>query len=147
MRDTIDMAREAGIELDLIDEDEGQIWYITTEGIKAFEALVRADERALAAPVQEPVAWGCNRYIEDDNGFQIGTDEPELAWGKYAPDDNGWWPLYTTPPAQPAPVQEPVAWVCYGAPGKRDIDFEEADIDGLPIGTLLYTTPPAGEKK
>ena len=39
------MAREAGIELDLIDEDEGQIWYITTEGMKAFEALVRADER------------------------------------------------------------------------------------------------------
>jgi hypothetical protein len=43
----------------------------------------------------------------------------------------------------PLPVQEPVAWVCYGAPGKRDIDFEEADINGLPIGTLLYTTPPA----
>jgi hypothetical protein len=49
----------------------------------------------------------------------------------------------TPPAAQPAPVQEPVAWVCYGAPGKRDIDFEEADINGLPIGTLLYTTPPA----
>ena len=49
---------------------------------------------------QEPVAWGCNRYIEDDKGFQIGTDDPELAWGKYAPDDNGWWPLYTSPPAQ-----------------------------------------------
>ena len=48
MRDAIDMAREAGIELDLIDEDEGQIWYITTEGMKAFEALVRADERDLA---------------------------------------------------------------------------------------------------
>ena len=46
----------------------------------------------------EPVAWGCNRYIEDDNGFQIGTDDPELAWGRFAPDDNGWWPLYTTPP-------------------------------------------------
>jgi hypothetical protein len=45
MRDTIDMARAAGIELDLIDENEGQIWYITTEGMKAFEALVRADER------------------------------------------------------------------------------------------------------
>jgi hypothetical protein len=40
------------------------------------------------------------------------------------------------------PDQEPVAWVCYGAPGKRDIDFEEADINGLPIGTFLYTTPP-----
>ena len=42
----------------------------------------------------------------------------------------------------PLPVQEPVAWVCYGAPGKRDIDFEEADINGLPIGTSLYTAPP-----
>ena len=40
------------------------------------------------------------------------------------------------------PEQEPVAWVCYGAPGKRDIDFEEADINGLPIGTSLYATPP-----
>ncbi len=45
MRDTIDMARESGIELDLINEDEGQIWYITTGTLKAFEALVRADER------------------------------------------------------------------------------------------------------
>jgi hypothetical protein len=43
MRDTIDMARESGIELDLINEDEGQIWYITTGTLKAFEALVRAD--------------------------------------------------------------------------------------------------------
>jgi len=40
------------------------------------------------------------------------------------------------------PQQEPVAWICYGAPGKRDIDFEEADINGLPIGTSLYTSPP-----
>ena len=55
-------------------------------------------------------------------------------------------PLYTTPPAQPAPVQEPVAWVCYGEPGKRDIDFEEADINKLPIGTQLYTTPPAAQR-
>ena len=59
---------------------------------------ITAIKEALAQPEQEPVAWGCNRYIEDDNGFQIGTDEPELAWGKFAPDDNGWWPLYTTPP-------------------------------------------------
>jgi hypothetical protein len=44
---------------------------------------------------------------------------------------------------QQCAVQEPVAWVCYGAPGKRDIDFEEADINKLPIGTQLYTTPPA----
>jgi hypothetical protein len=45
------------------------------------------------------------------------------------------------------PAQEPVAWVCFGEPGKRDIDFEEADINGLPIGTLLYTAPPATQPK
>jgi hypothetical protein len=43
------------------------------------------------------------------------------------------------------PEQEPVARVCYGAPEKRDIDFEESDIDGLPIGTHLYITPPAAQ--
>ncbi len=46
-----------------------------------------------------------------------------------------------------AEKQEPVAWVCFGAPGKRDIDFEEADINGLPIGTLLYTTPIAAQRQ
>jgi hypothetical protein len=53
MRDTIDMALEAGI-----DEwwNNGGDWRETfNEHLKAFEALVRADERA--APVQEPVAW------------------------------------------------------------------------------------------
>jgi hypothetical protein len=43
------MARKAGIELDLIDKDEGQILYITIEGMKAFEALARADEREVCA--------------------------------------------------------------------------------------------------
>jgi hypothetical protein len=57
MDKTIDMAREAGIDLDLIDEDEGQIWYITTEGMKAFEALVRADEREACAKVCEERGW------------------------------------------------------------------------------------------
>jgi hypothetical protein len=42
---------------------------------------------------------------------------------------------------------EPVAWVCYGEPGKRDIDFEEADINKLPIGTQLYTTPSAAKRQ
>jgi hypothetical protein len=62
MRDTIDMAREAGIELDLIDEDEGQIWYITTEGLKAFADLVRADERKRIEQ-----AWDKLYGWEDDN--------------------------------------------------------------------------------
>ena len=52
-----------------------------------------------------------------------------------------------TSKCQQCAVQEPVAWVCYGAPGKRDIDFEEADINKLPIGTQLYTTPPAAKRE
>jgi hypothetical protein len=62
---------------------------------------VKALEEALAAPVQEPVAW---------------VREHELP---LAPGDAFSWvetfvhktPLYTNPPAQPAPLQEPVAFV------------------------------------
>jgi flagellar biosynthesis/type III secretory pathway protein FliH len=61
MRDTIDMAREAGFETRL---RKGKILGVDrdgdyTEELKTFEALVRADERGLAAPAQpeqEPVA-------------------------------------------------------------------------------------------
>ena len=57
----------------------------------------------------EPVAWSRASFIEDDDGRSIGTDDPELAWGKEPPDEFGWWPLYTTP--QPKQEQdEPVAW-------------------------------------
>ena len=45
----------------------------------------------------EPVAWSRASFIEDDDGRSIGTDDPELAWGKEPPDEFGWWPLYTTP--------------------------------------------------
>jgi hypothetical protein len=49
MDKTIDMAREAGIKYDL----DG-VW-CDVDQLKAFEALIRANERA--APVQE-VSWG-----------------------------------------------------------------------------------------
>ncbi|CAB4123444.1 hypothetical protein UFOVP43_25 [uncultured Caudovirales phage] len=41
------------------------------------------------------------------------------------------------------PQQEPVAWVCYGfSDGEmHDIDFEQKDVDALPVGTMLYTFP------
>jgi len=67
---------------------------------------ITAIKQARSAPVQEPVAWSRASFIEDDDGRQIGTDEPEISWGKEPPDKFGWSPLYTTPPAQPAPVQE-----------------------------------------
>lgn len=45
MKTVIEMAREAGIEWDLFDEDEGQVWYITQAGLERFAELVRTDER------------------------------------------------------------------------------------------------------
>lgn len=53
----IKLAREAGIEFDLIDEDEGPIWYITAEGLTRFAALVAAAEReAIAAMIEDAPA-------------------------------------------------------------------------------------------
>jgi hypothetical protein len=42
------------------------------------------------------------------------------------------------------PVQEPVAWVCEGSSSdeKHAIDYWQDDVDDIPIGTQLYTTPP-----
>ena len=43
---------------------------------------------------------------------------------------------------QPAQQQEPVAWVCYGATvNHHDIDFDQNEIDAIPLGTMLYTSP------
>jgi len=41
--------------------------------------------------------------------------------------------------------QEPVAWVCEGSSfdEKHGIDYWPGDVDDLPIGTPLYTPPPA----
>lgn len=85
------------------------------------------DELYKAQQEQEPVAWGCNRYIENDNGFQIGTDEPELAWGKYAPDDNGWWPLYASPPQRQPLTDEEIddIWAGCSNPQQDFIDMHE----------------------
>jgi hypothetical protein len=60
MRDTIDMAREAGLEI-TVDPTETP-WRTFVEGwedqLKAFDALVRADERDVCAKVCEAVAMG-----------------------------------------------------------------------------------------
>ena len=35
-----------------------------------------------------------------------------------------------------------MAWVCYGALYKHDIDFDEDMVNAVPVGSLLYTSPP-----
>ena len=56
--------------------------------------------------------------------------------------DNMTCGLVREKPAQPE--QEPVAWVCYGSSDSEmhDVDFEQIDVDALPVGTMLYATPP-----
>jgi len=69
MRDTIDMAREAGIdaEKDTLCRYEG--WF---EPLKAFEALVRADERDACARVCEDLAEAYEG--EEEGARQDGAD-------------------------------------------------------------------------
>ena len=48
-----------------------------------------------------------------------------------------------------AEKQEPVAWICnhYEAGMKNDVDYWQNDIDALPVGTPLYTTPHAAQRQ
>jgi hypothetical protein len=70
--DIIRMAREADIEFDLIDEDEGQICYVTSEGLERFAALVEeaATEAANArANARANTSWSlmCKKMVAFEN--------------------------------------------------------------------------------
>ena len=67
----------------------------TYEALDLGDKAITAIKQALAAPVQEPVAW------------MRTTDITELTDSE--PEEDGYTPLYTTLPAQPAPV--PVEWM------------------------------------
>jgi hypothetical protein len=61
MRDTIDMAREAGL---FVARENPRYYGASLDSLKAFEALVRADEREACAKVcEELLMWN-----EDDPG-------------------------------------------------------------------------------
>ena len=170
MRDTIDMAREAGIEFQrnvglLGRENISTTGSQSLEKIERLVALVRADEReqALAAPVQEfvcstglchyktqtaPVREPLTVKLKDDwrtddfgNPIIYDTNEVDEVTGALTGDEgeedaltvlnnmvryvSNVWPgktamqvlieceeaMLTTPPAQPTPMQEPVAWM------------------------------------
>jgi hypothetical protein len=103
MKTTIDMAREVygahewkGAPLDRLEQ---------------LVALVRADERALAAPVQEPVAYNKTEM----NGFIQDLYDKKMQEGKHGHYETMFHCVHqaiakVTPPVQPAPVQ-PVAWM------------------------------------
>ena len=99
MRDTIDMAREAGIEFQHITGIFGKETISTMgsqrlERIEQLVALVRADERALTSPVA---------VIGSD--FQLLYCREDWAKGLKVGDTLC---LCASPAAQPATVQEPI---------------------------------------
>ena len=70
MRDTIDIAREAGIdaEKDTLCRYEGWL-----EPLKAFEALVRADQREIDAKVCADLAPDMSRTANDASIWDVAT--------------------------------------------------------------------------
>jgi len=54
MRDTIDMAREAGL---YVARENPPYYGTSMDSLKAFEALVRADEREACAKVCDELHW------------------------------------------------------------------------------------------
>jgi hypothetical protein len=164
MRDTIDMAREAGF---FPEED------FEHERLELFEAIVRADERALAAPVQEPVeSWeDLHNALQRIDTAAVGlpTFEIRHEGGLDAVVQNIVDAIValhegaTPPAAQPAPVQEPVAYQQRTRPNWKDetcwtpwedCSKSEAEDcwnrpqihDWLYEARALYTTPPAAQR-
>jgi hypothetical protein len=94
MRDTIEMAREA----DLIDDSYASDWYVYQ--LKAFEALVRADEReALQAEVLEQCRInGMSAEREDALRAELTRLKASIALDKMADNARELGLDYETPP-------------------------------------------------
>jgi hypothetical protein len=140
MKTTIDMARESGLLTHIPFRSDTEV----SVALKAFEALVRADERARAAPVQEPVAWMYPDDYERMTNSETFCTVYSVEVGS-ATRGESTVALYTTPPAQPAQPaqQEPVARLVW----RDGVGFMLHLVDEgrkLPEGNYdLYTSPPA----
>jgi hypothetical protein len=91
MRDVIEMAREANLYADANWAlwPTGNRWKEVRD--ERFAELVRADERALAAPVQEPVAWA----IYQQGRLQSFWLDKGDAYDFEFTTEHQWQPLYT----------------------------------------------------
>lgn len=138
MKTVIEMAREAGLITNSFGDVHGDIYHL-----ERFAAQVREDVLANEREKQqEPVAWMKNQFITDDAGFNIGTDDPEVHFGKDCPEDSGWWPVY----AETISTQKPVVFRYKEYPldtrsSWHYVTKRKAIPDGFPFQEL-YTTPP-----
>ena len=96
-----------------------------------MDKAITAIKQARSAPVQEPVAWTNWRELAGARHYR--TPGWEMYADKRNPDDVA---LYITPPAQPALMQEPVAFNAGVPPLYPEMK------DGETI-SVEYTTPPA----
>jgi len=87
-----------------VQDSHFESWLIQNEGIcDAIDALKELDEKALALPAQEPVAWMRPSEEECDSAFRDHSTVMACKGNPWT----GWVPLYTAPTAA-QPAQEVV---------------------------------------
>jgi hypothetical protein len=103
--------------------------------------------KAQPAPVQEPVAqaWaeGYRAGIDDERTSEANIGIAGMGM-KVEPARNN--PYHTTPPAQPAPVQEP-ALVTAARKVMEEFGTSSDGLQELYQALELYTTPPAAQRQ
>jgi hypothetical protein len=118
--------------------DGGNQWHDE----KLVDKAITAIKQALAAPVQ-PAAWVLTAELDK----RETTTRAHLWFSD--PVNCMWTPIYTTPPAQPAPVQEQVV-------AELERIAQEPPVNGnnlaqarvlMAAQRIRNTTPPAGENK
>jgi hypothetical protein len=134
------------------------MYHIETPPVESLEEQMRriadkaitAIKQARSAPVQEPVAtlWQHGETGRTRITMPGDITDCDARWFKAAD-------LYTTPPAQPAPVQpvqEPVAIYQYQPSNGSWIDQDKFSYDynvrlNQATVRIVYTTPPAAQRQ
>jgi hypothetical protein len=108
------------------------------------EAAITAIKQARSAPVQEPVGSEFLQAITDPENqpSQFGTVTLEYHFEKIKKWEELFERMSNKVLAQPAPVQEPVAWM--RIKDITELTDSEPEEDGY---TPLYTTPPAAQRQ
>jgi hypothetical protein len=125
-KDAMKLALEALEYIDLCDNDRD---FLHPHECFQLDEVITAIKQALAAPVQEPVAW---RWLNKETG-KVGAyfEDPANFFDLEKQSNYEWTPLYTTPPNVATPLAAQRQWQ-----GLTDEEKQEW-IDAMP-----YTIEP-----